>query len=268
VTSWNAETLEIIHAKIGALLFRFRQVEAEDIRYSNYLHGRGHPIGGAVEQLFVHIDGWFERLILWVRIFMDQDVDVDVESSLVSMIGRNLEVLTIDGETVSLPRRANSIRINMLEVEALDERHWRRVLELASTGSSPPVEYSLARSARIQLRVHQYRRAVIDAATAVDVVLTDLLHANLANLPSGLQTTLNRSDQTLGWLVDTLNNARGLPSSITNVATQLPSDLKTGLVTVRNDVMHRNVTPTHEEAARAVAIAAEVVKTVNPLPRI
>lgn len=180
VTRWNAKTLEIAYAKIGALLFRFRQVKAEDIRYSNYLHGRGNPIGGAVERLFAHFDAWFERVRLWVRVLIDQDVDEDVESSQVSVTGQNLEVLTIDNETVSLPRRANSIRINMLEIEALDEQHWRRVLELASAGSSPPVEYALVSSGRIQLRAHQYRRAVIDAATAVDVVLTDLLQTNYA----------------------------------------------------------------------------------------
>ena len=256
-----------MHAKIGALLFRFRQVEAEDISYSSYLHGRGHPIGGAIERLFAHFDAWFERVRLWVRVLIDQDVDEDVETSLVSMTGKDLEVLTIDGETVSLPRRANSMRINMLEVEALDEQHWRRVLELASAGRAPPVEYALVSSGRIQLRAHQYRRAVIDAATAVDVAVSDLLHANLANLPSGLQTTLNSGrDPTLGWLVDQLNNAGGLPASVASIAAQLPSDLKSGLVSVRNDVMHRNRTPTYGEAERTVAISAEVVRLVNPLP--
>jgi hypothetical protein len=61
--------------------------------------------------------------------------------------------------------------------EALDEQQWRHVLELASAGSSP-VEYSLVSSGRIQLRAHQYRRAAIDAATAVDVAVSDLLRAN------------------------------------------------------------------------------------------
>jgi hypothetical protein len=265
VTSWNSQTQEVRHAKIGALLFRFKQVEADGIKYSNYLHGRGHPIGGAIERLFTHFDTWFERVRLWVRVLTDQDVDEDVEASLVSMRAENLEVLTIDGGTVSLPGRANSLSINMLEVEALGEQHWRRVLELASSGRLPPVEYLLVSSGRIQLRAHQYRRAVIDAATAVDVALTDLLQTNLAGLPPGLQSTLNQDKQTLGWLVDILNSARGLPSPIAATAAQFPSDLKTGLVRVRNDVMHRNRTPTYVEAQRAVAIADEVVRLISPL---
>jgi hypothetical protein len=266
VTSWNAETQEVIHAKIGALLFRFRQVEAEGIRYSNYLDGRGNPIGGAVERLFAHIDAWFERVRLWVRVLIDQDVDEDVEASLVSMMGKDLEVLTIEGDTVSLPRRANSMRVNMLEVEALNEEHWRHILALASAGSLPPVEYLLIGSGRIQLRAHQYRRAVIDAATAVDVVLTDLLQTNFSGLPPGIQSTLNQDKQTLGWLVDVLNGARALPPSVVATAAHLPSDLKTGLVTIRNDVMHRNRTPSYSEAERTVAIAGEVVRLVSPLP--
>jgi hypothetical protein len=265
VTSWNAQKHEVRHAQIGALLLRFGQVDADGVRYSNYLHGRGNPIGGAIDRLFGHFDTWFELVRLWVRALTDQDVDEDVEASLVSMNGENLEVLTIDAGTVSLPRRANSMRINMLEVEALSEQHWRRVLELASSGRLPPVEYSLVSSGRIQLRSHQCRRAVIDAATAVDVVLTDLLQTNLANLPPGLQSSLNQDKQTLGWLVDILTRARGLPSQIAATAAQFPSDLKTGLVTVRNDVMHRNRTPSYSEARRAVAIAHEVVRLVSPL---
>lgn len=154
----------------------------------------------------------------------------------------------------------------MLEIEALNEPHWRHALDLASRNNSPPVEYSQARSARIQLRVHQYRRAVIDAASAVELTLTDLLHANIANLPAGIQHHLNEDKQTLGWLVDTLTNARRLPPAVTAVSTQLPSDLKTGLVEVRNDVIHRHRTPSNGEAARAVAIATEVLKIVKPLP--
>jgi hypothetical protein len=228
--------------------------------------GAGTRSVGSFEQLFAQIDAWFERVRLWVRILLNQDVDEDVEASRVSMAGRNLKVLTIDNGTVSLPRYANSVQINMLEVEALDEQCWRDVLDLASRGSSPPVEYSLASSARIQLRVHQYRRAVIDAASAVDVTLSDLFHANYTNLPPGLQTTLNQGRETLGWLVDMLTNAAGLPPALTGISARLPPDLKSGLVNVRNDVLHRNRTPTYEETARATTLAADLIKLVNPLP--
>jgi hypothetical protein len=109
---------------------------------------------------------------------------------------------------------------------------------------------------------------VIDAATAVDVALTDLLQTNYADRPPRLQSTLRQDKQTLGWLVGIMNQAHGLPSPVAQVAVQLPSDLKAGLVDVRNDVMHRNRTPTYKETARVVAIAGEVVKTVSALPPI
>jgi hypothetical protein len=121
VRSWNTITREINHAEITALLFRFEGVEAEDITYSNYLDGRGHPMGGAVERLFGNSEAWFERVRLWVRILVDQDVDEDVEAKQVSMTGKNLELLAIEGDAVSPPRYATSLRINMLEIEALNE---------------------------------------------------------------------------------------------------------------------------------------------------
>jgi hypothetical protein len=212
---------------------------------------------------------WFETLRTWIQVLTDQDVDPGVEASLLSAPGVNLEVLTVDGENVSLPRRDNSMRIAVLEVEALDERLWRKALDLASKGSSPPIEYLFARSARVQLRVHQYRRAVIDAASAVELALSDLLQANFANLPLGIQATLSQPDTpTLGWFIDILTNAGGLPPALMAVSGKLPSDLKTGLNSIRKNVIHRHATPTHDETERAVVIASEVVKLVTPLPQI
>jgi hypothetical protein len=48
VERWDTVTQEIIAAEVSTLLLRFEGVQAKDINYSNYLHGRGHPIGGVI----------------------------------------------------------------------------------------------------------------------------------------------------------------------------------------------------------------------------
>lgn len=96
-------------------------------------------------------------------------------------------------------------------------------------------------------------------------MLTDLLQTNLARLPSGLQSTLNQDRQTLGWLADVLTGAHGATGPDSCHGGWFPSELKTGLVMVGNDVMHRHRTPSFVETQRAVAIADEVVRLVSRL---
>lgn len=266
VSSWNPKVREVAQASVTALLFRFSGVSAENLTYSNYLHGRGHPIGQPVDRLFGEIDAWFEALRIWLRVLTDQDIDPDVEASRVMVAAQGLEVLTVDGEIVSLPRFPNNITVNFSQVQALDERHWRNALHLTSQGTSPPIEHSLIGTARVQLRLHQYRRAVIDAATAVELALTDFLNTNYASLPSGVQRTLGQNDQTLGWLIKSVSATRDLPSSVAQAFSQFPSDVQTGLLDVRNDVVHRNQILTFAEAARTVEIALGIVKLVKPIP--
>jgi hypothetical protein len=268
VASWDPKGREVSQAEVCALVFRFNGVSADNLTYSNYRHGRGYPIGQPVNLLFGEIDAWFEALRIWLRVLTDQDVDQDVEAGRVRIAAQGLEVLTVDGETVSLPRFPSKITLNMPQVQALDERQWRHALNLISHGASPPIEHSLVGTARVQLRLHQYRRAVIDAATAVELALTDFLNTNYASLPSGIQRTLSQNDQTLGWLVKNVPATRSLPTSVTQVFSQFPPDVEAGLLDVRNNVVHRNQILTVAEAVRTVEIALSIVKLAKPLPKV
>lgn len=266
VSSWNAQTSEVLQAQVRALLLRFSGVSAADLTYSDYLHGRGNPIGRPVDQLFGEIDSWFENLRTWLRAFTDQDVDSNVEAGRATVAAEGLEVLTVDGETVSLPRFPDSISVEVEQLQALDERHWRHALDLASRGAVVPVEYSLLGTARVQLRLRQYRRAVIDAASAVELALTDLLHTHQASLPHWMQTQLSQDKQTLGWLVKNVAADSALPNPVAQVYAQFPRDIAQNFVDIRNDVVHRNQTPTFAQAARVLDIALGIVGLVRPLP--
>jgi hypothetical protein len=266
VDSWRPESHEVMLARVNTVVLLFNDVDAAGIVYGGAAQGRGSPTGGSVEKVFAEIDGWFERLRLWVRAIVSQDVDADVEKSGVTVAAQGLEALTIEGAVVSAPRTANNITVNMQDIEPLDEQAWKRALRLTNQGISPPVEWSLIGTARAQVHLGQLRRGVVDAAAAVELGLATYLNACIASLPTGLQTTLSRDDQTLGWLIKTPARTGNMPASVSDIWQQFPSDIESGLLGIRNDVVHRNQPATYVVANRAVEIAAEVVRLVAPLP--
>jgi len=258
VDSWRIEPKGIHGANVNALLFRFSTVNSQCIKYSNYLYGRGHPKGGVVDGLFEEIDSWFEALSVWVRALADQDVHQEIERRRVFVPAKGLQVLTVDNDVVSLPRAASTSQVvlrNRTETERLDEKRWRHVLNLVGQDVQPPVEYPLLASARAALRLHQFRRTVIDSGTAVELALTHLFDVAVSRLPTSLKEALSAERRTLGPLIDLLATTY-----------KLPTELKPELVKVRNDVIHRNRQPSRKEAAKALELAVKVVKMAKPLP--
>ncbi|MER7403073.1 hypothetical protein ABT373_11440 [Streptomyces sp. NPDC000070] len=266
VRSWNSVSQEVNRAEVSVLLFRFEGLSSREIQYGDYLHGRGYPTGNPVDQIFQEIDSWFEALRLWVRALTAQHVDQQVDAKSITVTAQGLEVLTVEGNTVSLPRTPSSVTVRVMDFDPLDLKTWRRALNLVSQGATPPIEYSLVGSARVELRLGQHRRAVVDAAMAVELVLTRFLNANISALLPGLKTTLSGNEQTLGWLIKTMPKTKALPAATSSILNQLPADCESGLLVTRNDVVHRNKDVTYVDASRAVEIAASVVKLVNPLP--
>jgi hypothetical protein len=265
--NYDLTTREVIRADIGALLFRFSGVSAGGLTYSNYLYGRGCPVGGPVDCLFGGIEAWFDTLRGWIRAFTDQDVDPVVEARQAAVLGKGFEVLAVDGETVSIPRLPFSLTVNTRNLQALDERHWKHVLNLASQGTAVPVAYLLVGSARVQLGLRQYRLSVIEMATAVELALTGFLNTHYASLPQGAQNTINKKP-TLGMLIKNVADIRSLPSTVVYAYGQFPADCESNFLDVRNAVVHGNHTPTYAQASRALDIALDIIGLVQPLPRV
>lgn len=86
VDSWSPKSREVNQADVGAFLLRFSDVIGQGLTYSEYLYGRGHPIGEPVERLYTEIDAWYETLRIWIRALTDQDADADVEACTASKL--------------------------------------------------------------------------------------------------------------------------------------------------------------------------------------
>ena len=209
---------------------------------------------GAAQDLFEGIDAWFQALAPWVRTLVDQDADTAASGGSVRVLGQGMEVRTVTRSTVSPPlesRRRLMVRFPP-DQKPLDKKSWRYALARVDAAEQPPLEYLLVSNARIDLHLSRTRRAVLDAATAVELALNAILVSH--------PTAANTSPKMLGKLVQTLDNAGSLPTGV-QAAT-----LTTQLINIRNRTVHNGYVPSHGEADAAVRIAVQVVEAAVPLP--
>ena len=154
-----------------------------------------------------------------------------------------------DRGQLSLPRSANNIRIVSRTEEGVNLPVLRRIARAASGGQAPSDAHLLLRDSRAARRRHQFRRAAIDAGSALEVALADFNnHVTHVIFPR---------PPTLGTYVNNPVIARHA---------NLPGNLQTDLVNVRNAAIHQNAIPTWEQVGAAIGLVASVLNRLAPLP--
>lgn len=250
VNEYNPAKQTIAGAHVGAILLVFK-VDPNSITYSDYLHGRGHPEGKDVQALFDNIDEWFERSRTWIGVARDQDIDPVNPIQGVTVKADGLQVLTVDGGTISLPAGSLNMTVRRKSGEHIKLHALRKAFALASSGALPSDAHVLLRDSRAALWRGYFRRAVIDAGSATEVGLADF-NNRVTHVP--LPT---RSKPTLGWYVR---------EATISARAGLPSNTMADLVSVRNAAIHQNKTPTRPEAELALRLAKQIVRNIAPLP--
>ena len=130
-----------------------------------------------------------------------------------------------------------------------------KCLQLAADGP-PPLAWVLLRDARSLADVRQYRRAVIDAATAAELAVTAMLDVRLASTEAKVREALVEAHRMLGRKMDLLKS----------LGNPLPPRFEPELVKPRNRAVH-DARPVNEGGCRsAINMAASVVETAIPLP--
>jgi hypothetical protein len=247
VGGWSPETGRITGAAVGAITCEFA-VAANEVTYNDDSRGRGAATSPALDELFGQIDVWFDHLRTWVEVIGDQDADPSSPMQLVQTPGGGLTLVTVEGETTSVPRKGNVIQIVVQQIEPVTLPVLRKLVGLANRQAVPGDAHLLLRDARGQSRRGYERRAVIDAATAVELSLANYCQAVAGN---------NAGDQlTLGKYVKKANAA----------GAKLPSKTYPDLVKVRNDAIHKHKTPTTSESHKALTLARQIVGRLEPLP--
>jgi hypothetical protein len=247
IGSHNPKSRTIQGAFVGAGVLNFT-VPASGLTFLDYVHGLGSPRGPELDDLFSMIDRWFDVLRTWTELFVNQDLDTDHPLRNGGRTGSGLELMTFDGGQVSLPGGNNTISVVVREIKPLSLRHFHQAIRRANADTMPDDAWLLLRDAFGSHRRLRYRRAVIEAGTAVEITLADFNSRVTKFKAKGRPPTL-------GWYVSRLKERA-----------KLPSNIKRELVDVRNAAIHQNKTPGHEQSWTAVDLARQVLDLHDPLP--
>lgn len=133
---------------------------------------------------------------------------------------------------------------------------WEHVFSHIRSGEEPPLSRLLLAAAEQAAATGNSRLAVIDAATAAEIALTVGLASRLSSEASP-QVAQALTDRTR-MLGPRLDLARDLGMAV-------PERIRPDLLESRNTAVHRGTRVTSEAAQAAIAAAAQLVNTYEPL---
>ncbi len=203
-------------------------------------------IGGEdVRTLLNEVMNWFESFNHWLWILTSQSLNpVYPDPKLIHRRSSNVITVASTANKISVPTILPK-QITLVVGEKDQSSEYlvdNKVLETAirSTPQSPKISHELLASARMAARRRDFRRALVDAGTATELVLSELLEID------------ENRKMTLGALI-TESKKRNI---------NIPEDTQTALVERRNDAIHRGIVASYKETMRAVEIAEEILAYV------
>lgn len=206
------------------------------------------------EVLAANVDRWKEQVALWTSVVSSQWTG----EGILAVDHRRLcdgvwvHYLSGDGEPVEVAALGTSLfEQHQPPVSPLDADQLTFVLRSACSDVELPLSYVLHREATNQLHLRDTRRAVLDAATSSELVLSAVLDAELSELDPALAAAMGRG--ALNRLANLLRHR------------DLPTGLEAHLIEIRNRIIHRGFFPSAAEAERAVAVSREVLVRFEPL---
>jgi hypothetical protein len=204
------------------------------------------------------IDTWWENVRTWLEIATNQRLaQVGHEASDWLNPNTRTSIWTVDESGERKPLRAGGTVVQGPErVLGVTATILQDCLALAHI--EPPLAWILLRDARALQNADQYRRSVIDAATAAELAATKLVDDLLVGTESGERARLlrDRSHQGLGGKAVLLRELGQGP----------PEGFKTDLVDRRNDAVHEGIDLKYREWQAAFRAALALVEQGFPLP--
>lgn len=202
------------------------------------------------------IDDWWDNVRTWIEIATNQrltHVGHQAEDPLNPNTRTEFWMVDEDGTRRKLPVGGTvlqgSDRILSTTPEILQD-----CLALATT--TPPLAWTLLRDARALQNADQYRRAVIDAATAAELAATTLIDSRLQGQDEAARArTIKRPP-----------GLQGKKNLLGKLGVALPESFTTQLVYKRNDAVHQGVDIHYSEWAGAFREAMDLVQRAFPLP--
>jgi len=203
-------------------------------------------------QLAEYIDKWFDDVRTWVEIMTGQDLDPNHPVYDAEPVGAGLTFIE--------PPHDNALGMTITTPHVLPLRahEWEAILSLVRDGREPPLEEILSRDARAAQRRNANRRAIIDAATALEIALGRHVRG-LANQLAEKQRERITGRSALGDYISIAEDS--------HLALAVPVDRLRWLKNLRNDAAHRGAAPNNWDAGTAVQVMIDFLGTHGRLRR-
>ncbi|WP_426573202.1 hypothetical protein [Aquihabitans sp. McL0605] len=199
-----------------------------------------------VDAILAGMNGWFSMVRAWVRFLITQPVDSELSSTSLVFEAEGLHLHGYDAERDGPITRMDRITVGAsnTHMQALTRDQWETVLSLAARNVSMPDEFSLIADARMALLGYQYRLSLIQACTAIELLMQQLFESELSGLGEAAQAAILGENWTLGRL-----------QKIVSKCGHVLPDALTQTVKARNAAIHRNSHPTKDEAEASIGVA-------------
>lgn len=249
-TVWGMGRSEVRLAHIAALVLRIF-VDDPPVRET------AQRVGEAVMQSF---NPWFAQFLRWIEVLAAQDLDITSPYDGWRKDGLGLThpwvIAGGGGLTYSYVNRP-LIGVMPSEETGVSKAQWKRSVGAANAALEIPGPHLLMRDARAAYTRSDYRRAVIDTGTAVELTLSELLHGRLSQGLNG---------GVVDEILSRVRSFRDRQRLARRLGIRLPDDLYKLVAEPRNDVLHRNQTPNRDITRAAVGAGGAVVRKHLPLP--
>jgi hypothetical protein len=132
-----------------------------------------------------------------------------------------------------------------------------KALQLTSTGQTPPGYYQQIVSALKYFHKKEYRQCVLDAATAFEMALIQMLDTRLSHLSSDEKKLIE----------DKYRQIVGLSDGLRKLGCEVPSDadIRQKLAEPRNSAIHKGKIVSKNEAQEALQFAKDFIYSNFPL---
>lgn len=190
-------------------------------------------------QLAEFINRWFDHVRTWVEIFTGQDLDPNHRVYDAELVG--------DGLTFIEPPHNDAVGMILTTPRILPllAHQWEAILILVRDGKDPPLEEVLSRDARAAHRRHTNRRAIIDAAAALEIVLGRHVRDVANQLPVKQRERI--SDRSaLGDYISIADHS--------HLELAVPITQLRWVNRLRNDAVHRGGSPSDWDTGNAVQV--------------
>ena len=250
-SSWNPKDLAnsaVAFVEFAALAFPAKQ------------KGRWATFDDITSQFGQHFDACCSRLVDWIEVQTHADLDSTQPFERVSVGPKWSTAAWTYRDAGKNEHEYPNYTINVmgasLQERALDKRQWSNAVRGANRSLRPPEIHLLLRDARAAQLRSSGRRAVLDAATAVDLIVGPALRSMLLkrNAPAFVERLLKQEWQFKRRME--LMHSLGM---------FVPPGLSVDVMELRNKVIHGNKPVSHAQAHKAVEIAQALAEHYTPL---